>query len=161
MRNAWTLAITVAAAAALLVAASAFAAEATRSEYKAAVEPICAKNAAANRNILRGVRGEVARKQLKPAGRRFLRAAAALRRTLRALRAVPQPTADEATLAEWLAGVGREAVWLRATGKALIAGKRGAAERLVRKLTEGARETNAEVAGFGFHHCKLETSIAG
>ena len=65
------------------------------------------------------------------------------------------------TLHEWLDGVEREASLLQETGKALIAGKRRRAETLVRRLTEGARETNAIVAGFGFHHCQLETTVSG
>lgn len=145
----------------LAVASLAFAAETTRSEYKATVEPICKQNAEANADILAGVRAEVQQGKLKPAGRQFTRAATALRSTLAKLRQVPQPAADTETLAEWLAGVGREANRLQATGQALSAGKRHRAETLVRQLTEGARETNALVAGFGFHHCRLETTVAG
>lgn len=136
-------------------------AETTRSEYRQAVEPICARNAQANKNILSGVRGRVSKGELKPAGRQFVRASVALRRTLRELHQVPQPARDEETLSGWLAGVSREAGLLQATGKALIAGNRHGAERLVRKLTEGARETNATAAGFAFHHCQLETTAAG
>jgi hypothetical protein len=151
----------VAAATALAAASLALAAETTRSEYKQAVEPICMQNAEANQDILAGVRTKVQQGKLKSAGRQFIRAATALRSTLAKLRQVPQPVADAETLGEWLAGVGREADRLEATGQALTAGKRHRAETLVRQLTEGARETNALVAGFGFHHCRLETTVAG
>ena len=161
MRSQRLLGMFMAMVAALSAASVAVGEEVTRSEYKQTVEPICAKNTRANRNILRGVRAKVRKRRLRPAGRQFVRASVALRRTLRTLRAVPRPSADEATLGEWLHGVGREAGLLRATGKSLIAGKRGPAERLVRKLTEGARETNAIVAGFAFHRCRLETTLAG
>ncbi len=161
MRSRRTLGIFLTMVATLAVASVAHGAETTRSEYKQAVEPICASNAQANEDILKGVRTKVRERKLKPAGRQFVRASVALRGTLRKLRGVPQPTADEATLGEWLAGVGREAGLLQATGKALIARNRRGAERLVRKLTEGARQTNALVAGFAFHHCRLETTVAG
>jgi hypothetical protein len=149
------------AAAVFFVVSLAFAAEPTRSEYKQAVEPICQRNAEANKDILAGVRAKVQKGKLKPAGHQFTRAATALRATLAKLRQVPQPAADTETLADWLGGVGREASMLQATGKALIVEDRRRAETLVRKLTEGARETNAVVAGFGFHHCRLETTVAG
>jgi hypothetical protein len=153
--------LSIAVVTALTVASLALAEETTRSEYKATVEPICEQNAEANEDILAGVRAKVRQGKLKPAGRQFTRAAAALRSTLAKLRQVPQPAADAETLDEWLAGVEREASRLRETGKALIVGKRHRAETLVRKLTEGARETNAIVASFGFHHCRLETTAAG
>lgn len=147
--------------AALLVASLALAAETTRGEYKQAVEPICARNAKANQNILAGVRAKVREGRLKPAGLQFKRASAALRYTLGKLRQVPQPAADAETLKEWLEGVGKEASLLQATGKALIAGDRRQAETLVRRLTEGARETNAIVVAFSFHRCQLDTTVAG
>jgi hypothetical protein len=153
--------LSIAAVTALTVASLALAEETTRSEYKATVEPICKQNAEANEDILAGVRAKVRQGKLKSAGRQFTRAAAALRSTLAKLRQVPPPAADAETLSEWLAGIEREASRLQETGKALIAGKRHRAETLVRKLTEGARETNAIVAGFGFHHCRLETTAAG
>jgi hypothetical protein len=161
MRSQRTLVVFLATTTALWVASAAFGAETTRSEYKQAVEPICARNAQANEDILEGVRAKVRERKLKPAGRQFVRASVALRGTLGKLRRVPQPTADETLLGKWLEGVGREAGLLRATGKSLIAGDRRHAEQLVRKLTEGARETNAIVAGFAFHHCRLETTVAG
>ena len=161
MRGQRALGVFLATVAALSVASVAFGAETTRSEYRQTVEPICARNARANKNILAGVRAKVRKRDLKPAGRQFVRASAALRSTLRKLRRVPQPAADGETLAEWLHGVGHEAGLLRATGSSLIAGNRRHAERLVRKLTEGARETNAIVAGFAFHQCRLETTVAG
>lgn len=161
MRSPRALGTILVATAALFIASLAFAAEMTRSEYKQAVEPICQRNAEANEDILAGVRGKVQQGRLKPAGHQFLRASTALRATLRKLRQVPQPAADAETLGEWLDGVGREAGLLGATGDALVAGKRRRAETLVRKLTEGARETNALVAGFAFHHCRLETTVAG
>jgi len=153
--------LSIAVVTALAVASLALAEETTRSEYKATVEPICKQNAEANEDILAGVRAKVRQGKLKPAGRQFKRASRALRTTVTKLRQVPQPPADTETLDEWLQGVDREADRLQDTGEALIAGKRHRAETLVRRLTEGARETNAIVAGFGFHHCRLETTAAG
>lgn len=146
-------------AAAAAVALPALAAEEpTRAEYKAKVEPICKANTEANENILKGVRGKVRRGELGPAGRQFTRAAAALKKTLRQLKAVPKPPADEARLTEWLKRVGKQQALLQQVGEALIARKRRKAETLSVKLVSGARLTNAIVVGFGFNHCRFEPS---
>jgi hypothetical protein len=151
--------ICAAATLALLAAAvPALASELDRTEYKAQVEPICKANSEANEHILKGVRSEVRQGKLAPAGRRLIRAAAALRKTLTELKAVPRPTADEARLAEWLKRVSQEAMLLQQSGKALQAGQRSRTERLQAQLYSGARLTNAIVAAFGFHYCRFEPS---
>jgi hypothetical protein len=132
--------------------------EVTREGYKAAVEPICKKNSKANENILRGVRKKVRQGKLKQAGRQFVRAARALKKTLRQLRAAPRPAADEARLGEWLKRIGKQKALLQRIGKALIGKKRRLAERLSTRLISGARLTNAIVVGFGFRYCRFEPS---
>ena len=42
------------------------------------VEPICKSNSEANSRILKGVKGQVQKDELVPAGKRFIRASAAL-----------------------------------------------------------------------------------
>jgi hypothetical protein len=139
-------------------ASLALAEETTRADYKAAAEPICKANSEANEHILKGVRGKVKKGKLAPAGRQLIRAAAALRRTLVQLKAIPRPTADESRLAEWLKSVGEEAALLQQTGKALKAGKRNRAERLQAQLYSKARLANAIVLPFGFRYCLFEPS---
>src|ERR1044072_4000724 len=142
----------------LLVALPASAAEVTREEYKADVEPICKTNTEANEKILKGVRSKVNQGKLKPAGRQSLRAPTALKGTLRQLKAVPQPTSDEALLGEWLTRVGKQQTLLQQIGNALIAEKRRKAESLSAKLYSGANLTNAIVVSFGFRYCRFEPS---
>jgi|SRR5918996_1434421 hypothetical protein len=132
--------------------------EVSRAEYKAMVEPICKTNTEANDKILKGVRSKVQQGKLKPAGRQFIRAAAALQKALRQLKAVPRPAADEERLSEWLKRIGDQQVLLQKIGKALIEEKRRKAESLSAKLFTGARLTNAVVVSFGFNHCRFETS---
>lgn len=152
--------IALAAAVVLLASASlALAAEeVTRAEYKARVEPICKVNTKANESILAGVRGKVQQGKLGPAGRQFTRASTALKKTLRQLRAVPKPPADEERLTEWLQRVGDQATLLQKIGQALIAQNRHRAETLSVKLISGARLTNAIVVSFGFNYCRFEPS---
>jgi hypothetical protein len=132
--------------------------EITRDEYKAMVEPICKTNTEANEKILKGVRGKVQQGKLKPAGRQFIRAATALKTTLRQLKGVAKPPADEARLTEWLTRVGKQQALLQQIGNALIAENRRKAEGLSAKLYSGANLTNAIVVSFGFRYCRFEPS---
>lgn len=142
----------------LAAAVPALASELDRAEYKAKVEPICKSNSEANAHILKGVRAKVRQGKLAAAGRQLIRAAAALRKTLTELRAVPRPAADEARLTEWLKRVSQEATLLQQSGKALKAGNRHRAEVLQVRLYSGARFTNLLVVAFGFHYCSFEPS---
>jgi predicted GNAT family acetyltransferase len=143
---------------ALSLAALANAAEITRDSYRAAVEPICRANTKANERILAGIRPEVRAGKLKPAATQFARAATALKRTLGELKAVPQPSADGARLARWLTYATAEAQLFEAAAVDLRAGKKGAAEHMVARLTETADRANAEVLPFEFHYCHFEPS---
>jgi hypothetical protein len=145
-------------AAFLALSSLAFAAEISRSEYKAAVEPICQKNAKANERILKGVRQMVKQGKLGPAGRKFIKAGIALKRTHRQLAIVPQPTADESRLSRWLSYIKEEANLFIRAGKKLKAGQKGAAQSLVNKLTSNANKANALVLAFNFRYCKFEPS---
>ncbi len=159
MRTTKPAIVATALCAALLTAPAAFAAEEpTRAEYKADVEPICKANTKANENILAGVEGKVKQGKLKQAGSQFTRAATALKGTLRQLKAVPKPVADEERLTEWLQRVDKQRTLLQEIGQALIAEKRRKAETLSVKLVSGARNTNALVVSFGFNYCRFETS---
>jgi hypothetical protein len=148
----------IAVAALLLIASLASAAELSRSEYKAAVEPICKTNSEASERILKPVRRLVKKGKLKPAATRFFKASRALKRTYVQLRALPQPTADEARLAKWLGYIKTEANLFAKVGRKLKAGQKGPAQRFVNKLTANANRTNAIVLAFEFHFCRFEPS---
>jgi hypothetical protein len=150
--------LVIAAASVLGIAQLAFAAEISRTEYKTLVEPICQKNSKANERILKGVRKMVKQGKLKPAAIKFEKAGKALKRTYGQLKAVPQPTADEAKLAKWLSYVKEEANLFIRAGKKLRQGKKGAAQSLVNKLTSNANKANSLVLAFNFRYCKFEPS---
>lgn len=134
------------------------AAEVTRESYKEAVEPICKTNTEANEKILKGVRQKVKAGKLKAAGTQFTKAGNALHKAIVQLKAVPQPTADEARLAKWLKYVAEEeSLFLRA-GKKLKAGNKNAAQALVVRLTSNANKANNEVLPFEFKYCRFEPS---
>ena len=133
--------------------------EAERREYKVQVEPICQQNAEQSEDILDGARKKVKEGKLPPAGRQFIRAAAALRKTLAKLKPVPKPPSYEAKLTEWLDRVDDQATLLQEIGKALKERKRRRIDVLVTKLKTGAQLTNALVVPFSFHYCRLKETL--
>jgi hypothetical protein len=149
--------IATAVVAVLAISSLAYAAE-TRDEYKAQVEPICKVNAKANERILKPVRKLVKQGKLKQAAVRFNKASAALKTTWRQLQAVQPPAADQARITKWLGLVKKESELFSQAAKKLKAGKKGAAQKVVNKLTSTANLANATVLSFEFHYCRFEPS---
>jgi hypothetical protein len=143
---------------ALLVPMTAAALEGPRAEYREQVEPICRANTKANGHILHGVRANVRKGRLKPAGSQLIRASTALRRAVAELKRVPRPPADAKRLSEWLALISNQADLLQRAGGALLAGDRHRAGNLVTQLSNGARRANALVVSFEFRDCRLDAS---
>jgi hypothetical protein len=142
----------------LLAAPLAMGAEQTRESYTAQVEPICKRNVQASERILKGVKSEVKAGQLKPAAASFARASSALKKALSQLKAVPQPSADKAKLAKWLAYVGTEAQLFESAAKKLKAGDKGGAEAMAVRLTHTANLANNQVLAFEFDYCRVDPS---
>lgn len=139
-----------------LGAGSAAAGEVSRDSYRETVEPICKANTEANQRILKGVRAEVKRGELKVAAARFAKAGSALRKTVRRLAGVPRPPADRTLLAEWLGDVKGEAALFEQIAAKLRGGDKIGAERLVVILTRNANVANNLVVPFEFEYCRLE-----
>lgn len=142
----------------LFGALAASGAEVGRAEYREAAEPICRRNTEANERILAGVKAEVRDGKLKPAASKFARAAAALKRTARRLEALPRPPVDLPRLAKWFGYVKDEVGYFEAIAARLKAGKKGAAEQLVARLSTTASRANNTVIVFEFDYCRLEPS---
>lgn len=141
------------------MASMAFAAEeVTRESYKAEVEPICKTNTEANEKILKNVRKEVKEGKLALAGKAFGKAADALEKAYKQIKAVPQPTADTAKLTKWLSYVKQEVGLFDSGAKALKANNKTKAQTIVVKLTHTANLANSQVLSFGFRYCKLNPS---
>lgn len=132
--------------------------EVTRESYKEAVEPICKVNSQANEKILKGVSAEFKAGKLKVAAGKFSRASSALKKTLRQLKAVPQPPADEAKLATWLKYVDTEADLFQQTANKLRAENKAGAQAMVIRLTHNAKQANNQVLAFNFRYCRFEPS---
>lgn len=151
-----TLSCTLSLAAVLLLGApSASGAELTRAEYAEMVEPICKTNTEANEKIFGGVRQRVKSGELDKAGAQFARAANALEKAIRQLKAVPRPAADEARLRKWFGYVSIEAALLDDVAAALRSGNKFKAQSQVLRLNHNAGRANAQVVGFSFNHCRF------
>lgn len=143
---------------AMALAASAFAAEVSRDEYKAAAEPICKKSAQENERILANVRKEVKTGMLKPAATKFAKASKAQANALKQLEALAQPTADEARLGKWLSYLKIEAELFATAGRKLNSGDKAGAEHITSKIAQNANKANVQVLPFEFRYCRQEPS---
>jgi hypothetical protein len=143
---------------ALLAAPFAQAAEVTRESYKEAVEPICKTNVQANERILKNVRANVKAGKYTLAASQFTKAADALKKAIPKLKAVPQPTADQANLTKWLKYIGEEEGYFRQIAKKLKAGDKNGATAMQIRLSHTANQANNQVLAFEFKYCRVEPS---
>jgi hypothetical protein len=146
---------------ALLVAVPvAFAAEGeiTRPEYVERVEPICKANTEANSRILKGVKDQVKHGKLVPAGKRFVRAATALGKTVIQIDGVPRPVADNAKLTKWISYLRKEKTFLQQIGGALKKKDKFRAQKLAVELNKNNNQANNTVISFGFKECRIDSS---
>ncbi len=143
---------------AMVLAASAFAAEVSRDEYRAAAEPICKTSAKENERILANVRKEVKTGKLKLAAAKFAQASKQQSAALKQLEALPQPAADEARLGKWLSYLKIEAELFASAGRKLNAGDKAGAEHITSKIAQNANKANLQVLPFEFRYCRQEPS---
>lgn len=159
-KSSW-IELSVALFVALLVVApvaAAIEAEPTRPEYVAAVEPICKSNTEANSRILDGVKQQVQKDQLVPAGKRFVRAATALGKAVTRIAAVPKPVADKPKLEKWIGLLRNEKALLQKIGQALKAKNKFKAQKSAVDLNRNNNRANNTVISFGFNHCRIDSS---
>lgn len=149
----------LAAAVTLLVTAPlALAAAVTIEEYKAEVEPICKQNSETSTAILKGVKTQVQRDKLVPAGKRFIRASTALGKAVTQIAAEPQPTEFEVKLDKWIGYLREQKTLLQRIGQALKAGNKFKAQQNAVKLNKANKRANDTVISFGFNHCRIDSS---
>jgi hypothetical protein len=152
------LGLALALAALLVVPAAAAGAELTREEYVAELEPICKANTQANLRILKGVKGQVQRGKLVPAGKRFIRASGALGRSVTQMAKVPKPSGDAIKLNRWFGFLRNEKEYLRRIGKALKQKNKLAAQKQAIQLNRNNNKANNTVISFGFKECRIDSS---
>lgn len=144
--------------AAFLLVPVAFGAEISRDEYVERVEPICKVNVEANKRIFQGARQQVKAGELKKGSTHFFRAATALNKTIKQLKAVPRPSADEAKLQKWFGYLEAESSYFLRIGKALKAGQKVKAQNLSVRLNRNTNLANNTVLVFDFNYCRIDSS---
>ena len=130
----------------------------TELEYVETVEPICKSNAEANSRILTGVKQQVQKGQLAPAGRRFIRASGALGKTVTQIAQVPKPAEDTAKLTKWIGYLKQEKTYLQQIGQALKAEDKYHAQKLAVQLNDNNNKANNAVISIPFKECRIESS---
>lgn len=127
-------------------------------EYVDAVEPICKANTEANSRILTGVKAQVKRGKLVPAGKRFIRASGALGKSVIQIDKVPKPEEQATKLTKWVGYLKSEKDFLQRIGSALKAGDKFKAQKLAVKLNRNNNQANNTVISFGFKECRIDSS---
>jgi serine protease inhibitor ecotin len=151
--------LVLALAVALLVAAStALAATESQQKYAEEVEPICKANSEANSRILKGVKTQVQKDELLPAGKRFIRASDALGKAVIQIAAVPRPEEYAAKLEKWIGYLKSEKTYLRKIGKALKSKDKFEAQKLAVDLNKNNNKANSTVISFPFKECRIDSS---
>lgn len=145
-------------AALFVVAPAATATTEERQTYAEGVEPICKANSEANSRILKGVKGQVQRGELKPAGRRFVRASTALGKAVVQIGQVPRPATYETKLSKWIGYLRQEKTYLQQIGQALKAEDKFKAQKLAVKLNNNNNRANNTVIEFPFKECRIDSS---
>lgn len=151
--------LSLAVAAALIVTAPvALAATPAQQEYADQVEPICKANSAANSRILKGVKTQVQKDELAPAGKRFIRASTALGKAVTQIAKVPRPEEYAAKLEKWIGYLRSEKTFLQKIGKALKSRNKFQAQKLAVDLNKNNNKANATVISFPFKECRIDSS---
>ncbi len=143
---------------ALLIVSSALAAEPTRDEFVARVEPICKANTEANARIFKGAKAEVKAGKLKQAAGRFTRAVVAFDKTIKQVKAIPQPAEDKVKLGKWIGYLEGESSLLGKVGKALAKERKIEAQTYSVRLNNNSNRANNTVLDFGFDYCRIDPS---
>lgn len=160
MKGVLTLVAAVAAAT-LLPAASAWAEEPTRDQYREGVEPICQANTEANKRILKNAKDKAKSRvpaKMKEAGAQFIHASAVFGKTVEKLADVPRPPVDDARLLKWFKQLGIVQTNLRKLGKALKANEEIKAAHEQIRVERASNAANNVSFVFEFHYCRLTAS---
>lgn len=130
----------------------------TLAEYKVQVEPICKRNSDTSTSILKGVKTQVQKGDLVPAGKRFIRASGALGKAVTQIAAVPKPEEEAVKLTKWVGYLKDQKTYLQQIGKALKAGNKAKAQQAAVKLNKANKQANDTVISYGFNHCRIDSS---
>ncbi len=134
------------------------AAELSRDEYVARVEPICKSNVEANSRIFEGAQAKVKAGKLKAASGHFKRAATALGKTIKQIKKVPQPAEDKKNLTRWIDLLVLEQGYFQKIGEALADDNKYKAQTLSVQLNRNTNKANNAILFIDFKECRIDPS---
>ena len=147
---------------ALLFAASAPAAEApTRDEYVERLETICKPDNEATQRAMKGARADVRAERLAVAAGKFAKASTIFAGTVREMKQVPRPAADQAKLKRWFGYLEDQEGYLGGVTAQLRAGRAVKAQRLIARFIHSGNLANSVILPFGFESCEFKFSRYG
>ncbi len=130
-------------------------AEQTRESYKAAIEPICEANRAANERIMDGARQRINRNELEPAGKQFIQVSASFGGLIKSLATIPGPPADKRRVDRWFEQMRLLKTRLRNVGKYYKEGKEiKAAHESILAERSGISANNISIV-FKVRYCRF------
>jgi hypothetical protein len=157
-----SIGITLFLAVALLIAATAPAAEApTRDEYVERLERACKPDALATQKAMKGARADVRAERLTVAAEKFAKATAIFGGTVKEISAVPRPSADTARLGKWFTYLKRQESYLGQITEQLRQDHAIKAQRLTARFIHNGNLANNVVLAFGFDWCSFKFSRYG
>ena len=154
--------LVVLACGAALLAGTAFAAAAataparpTRDEYVASAEKICAANKRRTNKLVIAANQKTEQDDTKAAGAKVVKAATVFGKGIEAVSALKRPRSDKAVLGRWLQSETVDVELFRKLGKTLATGNADKVKKVGAAVTKHGKQSNAIVAGFGFHSCLI------
>lgn len=143
---------------ALAVGTIAAAAELSRPEYVRQLEKICKPRSLATTRAVRGTRADVQSERFAAAAGKFAKARRIFAGTVSAIKKVPRPAGDRATLSRWFAALDRETLYLDRSITALRAEDLPRFQRESAQFFRQGSKSNNIVISFEFDYCAFKSS---
>jgi hypothetical protein len=139
--------------AALAVAAPAASGAATRAEFIAQADPVCAEANAVAKQQLSGFGADIGDERWKSAARRFRVTLRVFNGMIDSLSAIEPPAADAALISNWIARLRSQSPQARSVIAAI---KKHSLKKIIARddrLIKNSRQTKKLVSGYGFKAC--------
>jgi hypothetical protein len=143
---------------ALAVVAVAAGAEPSRSEYVTQLEKICKPRSLATTRAVRGTRADVQAERFAVAAGKFAKARRIFAESVSAIKKVPRPASDRATLGRWFDALDRETAYLDRSIAALRAEDLPRFQRESAQFFRQGSRSNNIVISFEFDYCAFKSS---
>jgi hypothetical protein len=132
-----------------------------QAEYVSRLESICKPNVEETQRAVLGVRSDIRSERLAIAARKLSSAGRIFDGTIRAISAVPRPSADAAQLAKWFVDLRHQESYLRGAASALHAQRIVSYQHNAVRFVHTGNLANDVVITYGFNYCRFKFSRFG